>query len=92
MNILVPQNPSCRETDLPVEGVCTAGDYSITQMATNEMLHKVPGVQFSFFDDNIVLSESIERAVNVIADLACSKHITKTEDDSCLQATKTEAR
>ena len=68
MNILVPQNPSCWEIDLPVEGVCTAGDYSITQMATNEMLHKVPGVQFSFSDDNTILSESIERAVNVIAD------------------------
>ena len=51
-----------------MEGVCTAGDYSITQMATNEMLHKVPGVQFSFSDDNTILSESIERAMNVIAD------------------------
>ena len=55
-----------------MEGVCTAGDYSITQMATNEMLHKVPGVQFSFSDDNTILSESIERAVNVIADSVCS--------------------
>ena len=40
----------------------------ITQMPTDETLHKVPCVQFSFSNDNMVLSESIERVVNVIAD------------------------
>ena len=32
------------------------------------MLHKVPCVQFSFSNDNTVLSESVERAVNVMVD------------------------
>ena len=72
MNNHVPQNPSCQETSLPMEGVCTAGDCQITQMPTNETLHKVPCVQFSFTNDNTVLSESVERVVNVIADLVCS--------------------
>jgi DNA-directed RNA polymerase-5 subunit 1 len=35
---------------------------------TNEKLLKVPCVQFSFYDDNTVLSGSIEGLVNVIAD------------------------
>ena len=60
MNNHVPQNPSCQETGLPAEGVCAAGDYSITQMPTEETLHKVPCVQFSFSNDNTILSESIE--------------------------------
>ena len=33
-----------------------------------EKLHNVPCVQFSFSNDNTVLSESVEWAVNVIAD------------------------
>ena len=41
-------------------------------MSTDGKLHKVPCVQFSFSDDNTVLSESVERAVNVIADSVCS--------------------
>ena len=32
----------------------------------------IPCVQFSFSDDNTILSESVERAVNVIADSVCS--------------------
>jgi hypothetical protein len=46
-------------------------DCSFTQMPIDGKLHKVPCVQFAFSDD-IVLSESIERAVNVIADSVCS--------------------
>ena len=41
-------------------------------MPIDGKLHKVPCVQFSFSDDNTVLSESVERAVNVIADSVCS--------------------
>ena len=60
INKNAPQNHSCQETGLPAEGVCAAGDYSITQMPTEETLHKVPCVQFSFSNDNTVLFESIE--------------------------------
>ena len=60
MNNHAPQNPSCQETGLPAEGVCAAGDYSTTQMPTEETLHKVSCVQFSFSNDNTLLSESIE--------------------------------
>ena len=48
--------------------VCAASDYSTTQMPTKEMLHKVPCVQFSFSNDSTILSESVESAMNVIAD------------------------
>ena len=68
MNNHVLQNPSCQETGLPAEGVCVTGDCQITQMPTDETLHKVPCVQFCFSNDNTVLSESVEREVNVIAD------------------------
>jgi hypothetical protein len=37
-------------------------------MPTDGKLHNVPCVQFSFSDNNIVLSESVEGMVNVIAD------------------------
>jgi DNA-directed RNA polymerase-5 subunit 1 len=37
-------------------------------ISINEKLLKVPCVQFSFSDDNTVLSESVEGLVNVIAD------------------------
>ena len=37
-------------------------------MSVDGKLHNVPYVQFSFSDVNTVLYESIERAVNVIAD------------------------
>ena len=37
-------------------------------MPTDGKLYNVPCVQFSFSNDNMVLSESVERAVNVIAD------------------------
>ena len=60
MNNHAPQNPSCQETSLPTEGICAAGDYSTTQMPTKETLHKVPCVQFSFSNDNTVLSEFVE--------------------------------
>ena len=60
MNNHVLQKPSCQETGLLAEGVCTAGDCQITQMPTDETLHKVPCVQFSFSNENTVLSESIE--------------------------------
>ena len=60
MNNHVPQNPSCQETGLLAEGVCAAGDYSTTQMPIEETLHKVPCVQFSFSNDNTVLSEFVE--------------------------------
>ena len=60
MNDHAPQYPSCQETGLPAEGVCTAGDYLTTQMPTEETLHKVPCVLFSFSNDNTILSESIE--------------------------------
>jgi DNA-directed RNA polymerase-5 subunit 1 len=41
---------------------------SILQISTNGKLLVVPYVQFSFSDDNTVLSESVEGLVNVIAD------------------------
>jgi hypothetical protein len=41
---------------------------SILQISTNGKLLTIPYVQFSFSDDNTVLSESIEGLVNVIAD------------------------
>ena len=41
-------------------------------MPTDGKLHNVPCVQFCFSNDNMVLSESIERAVNVIADFVGS--------------------
>ena len=68
MNNHVLQNPSCQETGLLAEGVCVVGDCQITQMPTDETLHKVPCVQFSLSNDNTVLSELVDRAVNVIAD------------------------
>ena len=60
MNTHVPQNPSCQETGLPTKGVCVARDCQITPMPTDETLHKVPCVQFSFSNDNTILSKSIE--------------------------------
>ena len=60
MNNHVPQNPSYQVTGLLAEGVCAAGDCPTTQMPTEEMLHKVPCVQFSFSNDNTILSKSIE--------------------------------
>jgi hypothetical protein len=53
MNNHVPKNHSCQETSLPAEGVCVAGDCPTTQMPTDEMLHKVPCVQFSFSDTTL---------------------------------------
>ena len=76
MNNPIPQNPSCQETGLLAEGVCVAGDCQITQMLTDEMLQKVPCVQFSFSNDNTVLSESVDRAVNVIANSVGSAFLT----------------
>ena len=67
MNNHVPQNPSCQETGLPAEGVCVASDCQITQMPTDETLHKILCVQFSFSNDNTILSESVERDMNMIA-------------------------
>jgi DNA-directed RNA polymerase-5 subunit 1 len=43
-------------------------DCSLTKMPTDGKLHTVPCVQFSFFDNNTIFSESVEGAVNVIAD------------------------
>ena len=60
MNNHAPQNPSYQEIGLPAEGVCIAGDCQITQMLTDETLYKVLGVQFSFSNDNTILSKSIE--------------------------------
>lgn len=52
----------------------TTCDCSFTQMPIDVNLHTIPCVQFSFSDDNTntLLSESVERAVNVIADSVCS--------------------
>ena len=36
-------------------------------MPTDEILQKVPCVHFSFSNDNTILSESVERDMNVIA-------------------------
>ncbi|KAL6629149.1 hypothetical protein ACP70R_028914 [Stipagrostis hirtigluma subsp. patula] len=47
-------------------------DCSFTQEPFSGKLHKVPCLQFTFSDDNTILSESVERAVNVIADSVCS--------------------
>ena len=60
MNNHVLENLSCQETGLPAKGVCAASDYSTNQMPTEETLYKVPCVQFSFSNDNTVLSESVE--------------------------------
>ena len=76
MNNQALQNPSCQETGLPAKGVCAVGDYSTTQMPTEETLQKVPCVQFSFSNDNTILSESIEWAMNVIADSVGSAFLT----------------
>ncbi|AQK60576.1 DNA-directed RNA polymerase V subunit 1 [Zea mays] len=63
-------------------------DCSFTQMPIDGKLHKVPCVQFAFSDD-IVLSESIERAVNVIADSVCSVLLdTIIKGDPRIQAAK----
>ncbi|XP_066321217.1 DNA-directed RNA polymerase V subunit 1-like [Miscanthus floridulus] len=65
------------------------GDCSFTQMPIDGKLHKVPCVQFSFSDDNTVLSESVERAVNVIADSVCSVLLdTIIKGDPRIQAAK----
>ena len=45
-------------------------------MPTDGKLHNVPRVQFSFSNDNMVLSESVEREVNVIADSVGSAVLT----------------
>jgi DNA-directed RNA polymerase-5 subunit 1 len=42
--------------------------FSIIPISTNGKLLTIPCMQFSFSDDNTVLSESIEGLVNVIAD------------------------
>ncbi|XP_062218221.1 DNA-directed RNA polymerase V subunit 1-like [Phragmites australis] len=47
-------------------------DCSFTQKPIDGKLHKIPCLQFSFSDDNTILSESVERAVNVLADSVCS--------------------
>ncbi|KAF8776332.1 hypothetical protein HU200_003555 [Digitaria exilis] len=47
-------------------------DCSFAQNPIDGNLHMIPCVQFSFSDDKTILSESIERAVNVIADSVCS--------------------
>lgn len=47
-------------------------DCSFAQNTIDGYLHVAPCVQFSFSDDNTILSESVERAVNVIADSVCS--------------------
>ena len=52
----------------PTSHAYAGRNYPITQMPTNGKLYNIPCVQFSFSNDNTVLSESIERAVNVIAD------------------------
>ena len=56
------------ETKQPTDNINAGHNYSITQMPTDTKLHNVPCVQFSFSNDNTVLSESVEWAVNVIAD------------------------
>ncbi|KAL6888501.1 hypothetical protein ACP4OV_009527 [Aristida adscensionis] len=43
-------------------------DCSFTQKPVDGKLHKIPCLQFTFSEDNSILSESVERAVNVIAD------------------------
>jgi len=58
--------------DLKGFNLILCSDCSFTQMPISGKLHKVPCVQFSFSDESTVLSESVERAVNVIADSVCS--------------------
>ena len=55
-------------TNNPTDNNYAGRNCPITQMPTDGKLHSVPGVQSSFSDNNTVLSESVERAVNVIAD------------------------
>ncbi|KAJ1277932.1 hypothetical protein BS78_04G040400 [Paspalum vaginatum] len=64
-------------------------DCSFTQMPIDGNLHMIPCVQFSFSDANTVLSESVERAVNVIADSVCSVLLdTIIKGDPRIQAAK----
>ena len=56
------------ETEQSIDNIYAGHNRSITQMPTNEKLHNVPCVQFSFSNDNTILSKSVEWAVNVIAD------------------------
>uniref|UniRef100_A0A0D9VCB6 DNA-directed RNA polymerase subunit n=1 Tax=Leersia perrieri TaxID=77586 RepID=A0A0D9VCB6_9ORYZ len=46
-------------------------DCSFTQKLTEGKLQKVPCLRFFFSDSNQMLSESVERAVNVLADSVC---------------------
>ena len=55
------------ETEQPTNNVCAGHNCSITHMPTDGKLHNVPCVQFSFSNDNTLLAESVEWAVNVIA-------------------------
>ncbi|TVU33434.1 hypothetical protein EJB05_25251, partial [Eragrostis curvula] len=47
-------------------------DCSFTQKPIDGKLQKIPCLQFCFSDVNTILSESIEKAVNLIADSVCS--------------------
>jgi hypothetical protein len=47
-------------------------DCSFTQKPIDGKLHKIPCLQFSFSNDNTILSESVESAVNLISDSVCS--------------------
>ncbi|XP_062224054.1 DNA-directed RNA polymerase V subunit 1-like [Phragmites australis] len=64
-------------------------DCSFAQKPIDGKLHKIPCLQFSFSDDNTILSESVERAVNVIADSVCSVFLdTIIKGDPRIQAAK----
>ncbi|PUZ74086.1 hypothetical protein GQ55_1G036800 [Panicum hallii var. hallii] len=64
-------------------------DCSFGQNPVDGYLHMIPCVQFSFSDDNTILSESVERAVNVIADSVCSVLLdTIIKGDPRIQAAK----
>ncbi|KAG2648561.1 DNA-directed RNA polymerase V subunit 1-like [Panicum virgatum] len=64
-------------------------DCSFGQNPVDGYLHMIPCVQFSFSDDNTILSESVERAVNVISDSVCSVLLdTIIKGDPRIQAAK----
>ncbi|CAN6243084.1 unnamed protein product [Urochloa humidicola] len=64
-------------------------DCSFAQNPVDGYLHVTPCVQFSFSDDNTILSESVERAVNVIAESICSVLLdTIIKGDPRIQAAK----
>ncbi|CAL5023974.1 unnamed protein product [Urochloa decumbens] len=64
-------------------------DCSFAQNPVDGNLQVTPCVQFSFSDDNTILSESVERAVNVIADSVCSVLLdTIIKGDPRIQAAK----